>query len=289
MTLLRHPNILMLLGAVFEKERLAIITEYCESGTLQEAFKTMMDAKEQVVWGRKLKWLMQIAKGMAFLHHKRIFHRDLKSANVFVTGDTMKIADFGLSKIGGHDGKKNPDAPGERSKSSATTFAPPKTLPKLKVAKDKSLIKGTFAFMAPEVWAEQPYTDSCDVYSFGVLMTELMAGDIPFERDWQDDCSWRIMTYASRPKVLERIAGECIPEGVRAIQAMCVAKPHNRPGFATLVTMLRNEAKEAYAETVAPFPDARYDPWIGIPWSEWPKDVHDPLSETTESGGKGPH
>ena len=149
MTLLRHPNILMLLGAVFEKERLAIITEYCESGTLQEAFKNMMEADMKVVWSRKISWMMHIAKGMAFLHHKRIFHRDLKSANVFVTGDTMKIADFGLSKMGGGGsttgGNKN-DAPGERSKSSATQFAPPKSI---KHKKDKSLIKVLGFFFSP--------------------------------------------------------------------------------------------------------------------------------------------
>ena len=114
------------------------------------------------------------------------------------------------------------------------------------------------------------------------LQTELMSGDIPFERDWKDDCSWRIMNYISRPKVLERIAGERIPQGVRDVQTMCLSKPHKRPTFATLVTMLRNEVREPYAESVAPFPDARWDPWIGIPWSEWPKDVHDPLSESSE-------
>ena len=104
MTLLRHPNILMLLGAVFEKERLAIITEYCDEGTLQQMLFRKSSKQTPVTWERKLHWLMQVAKGMAFLHYKRIFHRDLKSANVFVTGDTMKIADFGLSKLGkGHD------------------------------------------------------------------------------------------------------------------------------------------------------------------------------------------
>ena len=330
MTQLRHPNTLTMLGAVFERSHLAIITEYCESGTLQEMFRDLMEAKQELLWARKLKWLADISRGMAYLHHRHIFHRDLKSANVFVQNDTMQIADFGLSQLG----TSHPDRTtnGNSNPSKAKPFSVAK---KGKDRKNKSLIEvrlslhtsphlslslslpptpttplfhtqGTFAFMSPEVWAGQPYTTSCDVYSFGVLIvcqphththththtqsttittqTELLAGDVPFERDLDDDCSWRIMTYATRPKVIQHVAGKPVPKGVQEIQAMCLAKPHRRPAFTTLVTALRNELKEPYAKEVAEFPTELFDSWVGIPWSEWPQDVHDPLSETVAEG-----
>eukprot|EP00754_Rhynchopus_humris_P011788 Rhum_TRINITY_DN14249_c12_g1::Rhum_TRINITY_DN14249_c12_g1_i1::g.76940::m.76940 len=279
MTQLRHPNTLTMLGAVFERSHLAIITEYCESGTLQEMFRDLMEAKQELLWARKLKWLADISRGMAYLHHRHIFHRDLKSANVFVQNDTMQIADFGLSQLG----TSHPDrsSNGNSNPSKAKPFSVAK---KGKDRKNKSLIEGTFAFMSPEVWAGQPYTTSCDVYSFGVLITELLAGDVPFERDLDDDCSWRIMTYATRPKVIQHVAGKPVPKGVQEIQAMCLAKPHRRPAFTTLVTALRNELKEPYAKEVAEFPTELFDSWVGIPWSEWPQDVHDPLSETVAEG-----
>eukprot|EP01063_Lacrimia_lanifica_P036411 TRINITY_DN7219_c0_g4_i1.p1 TRINITY_DN7219_c0_g4~~TRINITY_DN7219_c0_g4_i1.p1 ORF type:complete len:575 (+),score=184.22 TRINITY_DN7219_c0_g4_i1:101-1726(+) len=272
MSMLRHPNVLMLLGAVFEKSKLAIITEFCESGTLQELFLRMMQGGEKLSWARKMKWMMQIAKGMAFLHHKRIFHRDLKSANVFVTSDCMKIADFGLSKISHHAPEASQN--GRASKAETNdSHRPPQS-------KGTSLIQGTFAFMAPEVWAEESYTEACDVYSFGVLMTELMAGDIPFERDFEDDCSWRIMTYRSRPKVLKEVGGQAVPPGTMYIQTLCLSKPKVRPTFTELVALFRKEMEKPYSQLDAPFPDAQFDPWVGVSCHDWPSDKPDPLSES---------
>eukprot|EP01062_Namystynia_karyoxenos_P080980 TRINITY_DN8820_c0_g3_i2.p1 TRINITY_DN8820_c0_g3~~TRINITY_DN8820_c0_g3_i2.p1 ORF type:complete len:592 (+),score=145.74 TRINITY_DN8820_c0_g3_i2:98-1873(+) len=100
MTRLRHPNILMLLGGVFEEGNMAIVTEFCEKGTLKKIVKEIARGQRpNVKWSTRLDWLLQVAKGMTFLHHKRVHHRDIKASNIFVTGNTMKIADFGLSKF----------------------------------------------------------------------------------------------------------------------------------------------------------------------------------------------
>ncbi|KAJ9460511.1 Dual specificity protein kinase shkB [Diplonema papillatum] len=274
MTLLRHPNILMLLGAVFETERLAIITEYCDGGTLQESLFALSKLGTNVTWGQKLKWMMQICKGMAFLHYKRIFHRDLKAANVFVSGDTMKIADFGLSRFGSKDEKGTATNASQRCNSEVKAAA-------RAAAAGQSLIQGTFAFMAPEVWSELPYTEACDVYSFGVLIIELLGLDIPFERDFEEDCSWRIMTYKSRPRVLSHVGGVAVPRPIQEINHMCIAKPSRRPPFTSLVGMFRKELEAPYASTESAWPSQPHDTWVGVPCSDWPSEIPDPLSDSS--------
>ena len=156
MTKLRHPNLLMLLGAVFYRQKLAIVTELCEKGTLFKLQQAAKATDTALTWGTKVEWLTQIAKGMAFLHHKRIFHRDLKSANVFVTGETMKIADFGLSRI------RKDLLLGLRAESMGKESQRSSLLTKRRqqaIAKENSRIQGTFAFIAPEIWNEQTYSE----------------------------------------------------------------------------------------------------------------------------------
>eukprot|EP00755_Sulcionema_specki_P022656 Sspe_Gene.77044::Locus_48114_Transcript_1_1_Confidence_1.000_Length_1716::g.77044::m.77044 len=260
MTRLRHPNILMLLGAVFDINNLAIVTEYCEHGTLQELLRRMCENNEKLNWKRKLGWMKQIATGMAFLHYKGICHRDLKSSNIFVTGDTMKIADFGLSRMAG---KRRT---GGRSK-----------------RVDRGTIQGTFAFIAPELWNEDSYSaESSDMYSFGVLMIEMIALEIPFDRDLKDDCSWRIMVGKSRPNVLKTVGGKPVPEGVRSVMKTCLElDPRDRPRFTDLITMLAAEIEQPYGSDEAAWPTAEHDLWMSCSLDDWSEDVPDPLSVTT--------
>ena len=177
MTKLRHPNILMLLGAVFYKTKLAIVTELCEKGTLLRLLQSSKADNEKITWGRKVEWLRQIAKGMAFLHHKRIFHRDLKAANVFVTGETMKIADFGLSRIrkdilqglrAESMGKDTHKSGGSRRLSRSAD--PINRQEHIADNKENSRIQGTFAFIAPEIWSETPYSEKVMFFFFWKYM-----------------------------------------------------------------------------------------------------------------------
>eukprot|EP01062_Namystynia_karyoxenos_P037246 TRINITY_DN2712_c0_g3_i1.p1 TRINITY_DN2712_c0_g3~~TRINITY_DN2712_c0_g3_i1.p1 ORF type:complete len:615 (+),score=176.22 TRINITY_DN2712_c0_g3_i1:83-1927(+) len=284
MARLRHPNVLMLLGAVLEADRLAaIVTEYCESGTLQEVLREKMAAAEQVTWVRKLGWAAQIAKGMAFLHHRSVFHRDLKSANIFVSGDTMKIADFGLSRT-------------RRSLLeglSSETFNKPVRQPRAKgrmpaapVRRQKKNegIQGTFAFIAPEIWAERPFSERADVYSFGVLLLEMIALDIPFERDDTEDCSWRIMKGFARPRVLEMVAGCPIPECVRQAMQHCMRyRLEDRPLFPRVVHML-HESIHLVGDEIASWPSPEHDSWIATSLDDWDTAVPDPLVEEVPEG-----
>eukprot|EP01062_Namystynia_karyoxenos_P082882 TRINITY_DN9422_c2_g1_i1.p1 TRINITY_DN9422_c2_g1~~TRINITY_DN9422_c2_g1_i1.p1 ORF type:complete len:708 (+),score=176.65 TRINITY_DN9422_c2_g1_i1:135-2126(+) len=295
MTRLRHPNVLMLLGACFEEGQLMIVTELCESGTLRNVIKDCRQRKVVYRWGQKIDWCMQIAKGMAYLHHKQIHHRDLKPANIFVSNNTMKVADFGLSKLrkAAHREVPRDTSVGKGARDSARlswvasqgtalrdSFALPSALsPKggnvqrdpftgdrMRILPDgrrrpcsnsQASIPGTFAFIAPEVWQEQPYTDAADVYSFGVSCVEVITGYVPFDEDTASDCSWRIMTGRSRPQLPSELKGKKVPSGLRATLQQCMDfDEESRCSFVEVVRRLRIERSKEYAGDSSPPWDA---------------------------------
>eukprot|EP00126_Sphaerothecum_destruens_P014426 Sdes_comp25045_c0_seq1m22650 len=92
---LRHPNVLLFIGASTEPDPLCIITELGEKGSLESVLK-----QTPISWATRLKYTLDIARGMNYLHHASVIHMDLKPSNVIVTHqDVCKVGDFGLSKI----------------------------------------------------------------------------------------------------------------------------------------------------------------------------------------------
>jgi tRNA A-37 threonylcarbamoyl transferase component Bud32 len=144
---LRHPNIVLFLGAAIAPPRYCLVFEFMENGTLTDLIRSR---KAPIDFFRISK---EIAMGMNYLHLCSIMHRDLKSGNVLLdTHGTVKISDFGLScvlEIG--------------SASSELTAE-----------------TGTYRWMAPEVIRHEPYSNKADVYSFGVVLWEMIAKDQPF-------------------------------------------------------------------------------------------------------------
>uniref|UniRef100_A0A0D3HA62 non-specific serine/threonine protein kinase n=1 Tax=Oryza barthii TaxID=65489 RepID=A0A0D3HA62_9ORYZ len=140
---LRHPNIVLFMGAVTEPPNLSIVTEYLSRS----------GAKEVLDERRRLNMAFDVAKGMNYLHKRSppIVHRDLKSPNLLVDKKyTVKVCDFGLSRL------------------KANTFLSSKSL------------AGTPEWMAPEVLRDEPSNEKSDVYSFGVILWELMTMQQPW-------------------------------------------------------------------------------------------------------------
>ena len=292
MTHLRHPNILSILGAVFETKRLAIVTEFCAKGSLRKVVRDIAKgARLEVTWARKFDWLVQVAKGMAFLHHKKIHHRDLKASNVFVSGETMKIADFGLSNFripGTPLTGPSPVASGTplslsvRSKEGTGPLAelrvddnfshpppsfegspgglPPTPEPK-KTDGDSNATadaSGTFAFVPPETWAGKPFTDAGDVYAMGVMIIEIITTKVPFDDvPEEDEDKWanRIRKGTARPVLPTTIGGEDVPRSLIKLCKGCLSfDPAGRPPFRKVVGLLQKEMEDPYAFVTCPIP-----------------------------------
>ncbi|KAJ6727373.1 MAP KINASE KINASE KINASE-LIKE PROTEIN [Salix purpurea] len=149
---LRHPNIVLFMGAVTQPPNLSIVMEYLSRGSLNKLLH-MPDAALILDERRRLNMAYDAAKGMNYLHQFRppIVHRDLKSLNLLVDSTyTVKICDFGLSR------------------SKAKTYI------------SSTNATGTPEWMAPEVLRNERSNEKSDVYSFGVILWELMTLQHPW-------------------------------------------------------------------------------------------------------------
>jgi Tol biopolymer transport system component len=155
---LNHPHILTVHDAGEFEGRQYLVTEFVDGGTLRDWARAATRG-----WRQTIELLTGVADGLAAAHQAGILHRDIKPENILIAkSGYAKLADFGLAKL--HEGVASDDA----------TRAVTETRTR------QGLIVGTVAYMSPEQASGQPLDVRSDIFSFGVVLYEALAGQRPF-------------------------------------------------------------------------------------------------------------
>jgi len=198
-----HPKIVQFLGASLQQPNICILTEFMERGNLSACLK----ANPDITWVRKLSMALDAAEGMVYLHSQipAVVHRDLKSLNLLVAEDfSVKVADFGLSK-----------ATSGNSLNSKV---------------------GSLNWCAPEILLHSaPYTTASDVYSFGMVLWEIVTLESPFANMHP----LQIVRSIDKGE-LPTVPASCEPRFAKLIQTCWSKEPSARVSFEAISKILRH-------------------------------------------------
>ncbi|GMF17706.1 unnamed protein product [Phytophthora lilii] len=251
---LKHERIVEFIGVAWDSLRnLSAVTEYMERGDLRDVLHTLKHQGDNVdhglTWhGRKLTIALHIAEGLAYMHslNPKVIHRDLKSKNVLLNNDyEAKLSDFGVSRE-----RLVADANGGPGR-----FMTPGV--------------GTSFWIAPEVLLGRDYDERADVFSFGVVLSEIDTDDYPYWNSGsipaQDNPDER---RSQEQKILEKVAlgslrptfyNDC-PPGVLALAASCLeGRPENRPSASEVVLTIKELMRELQFDNNHPHPEPEPD------------------------------
>jgi serine/threonine protein kinase len=220
---LNHPHLLTVYDIGEHEGRHYIVTEFIDGGTLDEQVNSVRPPP----WRKTVELLTGVADGIAAAHAANILHRDIKPTNILVsTSGYAKLADFGLAKLADEAGLG-----AARLREAALT----KT----------GAIVGTIDYMSPEQAAGRPLDARSDVFSFGVVLYELLAGRRPFGGATDYDRLQAIVDAEPQSLPAE------IPETLRAIVEKAIEKdPADRyQSMRELVVDLRRVARRAATPT----------------------------------------
>ncbi|KAL2544438.1 LRR receptor-like serine/threonine-protein kinase FEI 1 [Forsythia ovata] len=237
---IKHRYLVNLRGYCNSPTSKLLIYDFLSGGSLDEALHGSIfhsERAEQLDWDARINIVVGAAKGLSYLHHDcspRIIHRDIKSSNILLDGNfDARVSDFGLAKLL------------EDEESHITT-----------------IVAGTFGYLAPEYMQSGRATEKTDVYSFGVLVLEIVSGKRPTDASFIEKglniVGW-LNYLVSENRQREIVDPLCVAVETESLDALlsiaiqCVSSgPEDRPTMHRVVQILESEV-------MTPCPSDFYD------------------------------
>lgn len=224
----RHRNIVRLLGCCSNKEITMLLYEYMPNGNLDEFLHAKNKGDNMVIasdWFTRYKIALGVAQGISYLHHDCdpvIVHRDLKPSNILLDGEMeARVADFGVAKL-------------------------------IQTDESMSVIAGSYGYIAPEYAYTLQVDEKSDIYSYGVVLMEILSGKRSVDQEFGDGNSivdWvksKIKTQDGIEGILDKNAGagcNSVREEMKQmlrIALLCTSRnPADRPSMRDVVLMLQ--------------------------------------------------
>lgn len=235
-----HPNLVKLIGYCAEGDQRLLVYEYMPLGSLENHLHDLPPGTKPLDWNSRMKIAAGAAKGLEYLHDKMyppVIYRDLKCSNILLgEGYHPKLSDFGLAKVG---------PTGDKTHVSTR-------------------VMGTYGYCAPDYAMTGQLTFKSDIYSFGVVLLELITGRKAIDNSKgareQNLVAWARPLFKDRRKFSQMadplLHGQYPVRGLYqalAIAAMCVQEqPNMRPLIADVVTALNYLASQTYNPQIHP-------------------------------------
>ncbi|KAK9268162.1 hypothetical protein L1049_010604 [Liquidambar formosana] len=233
----RHPNLVELIGCCVQENYRILVYEYVENNSLDRALLGRASTNIKLDWRRRSAICMGTAKGLSFLHEElvpHIVHRDIKASNILLDKEfNPKIGDFGLAKL-------FPD----------------------NITHISTRIAGTTGYLAPEYAMGGQLTMKADVYSFGVLILEIVSGRSSSKADWGGlqkfllEWAWQLHEEGRLLELVDPELGDFPEEEViryMKVAFFCTqASANRRPLMSQVVDMLSRKIRLNDKQLTAP-------------------------------------
>ncbi|TYI95497.1 hypothetical protein E1A91_D01G002200v1 [Gossypium mustelinum] len=198
----RHKNVVQFIGACTKPPTLCIVTEFMCGGSV---YDYLHKQKGVFKLPSLLKVAIDVSKGMNYLHQNDIIHRDLKAANLLMDeNEVVKVADFGVARVKVQSGVMTAET-------------------------------GTYRWMAPEVIEHKPYDHKADVFSFGIMLWELLTGKLPYEYLTPLQAAVGVVQKGLRPTVPKNTN----PKLTQLLERCWQQDPTLRPDFSEIIGILQ--------------------------------------------------